>query len=138
MSDPATTVAAAPFVALLQPYLSAAVTALVGAAAPLLAAAFMKWTGIAIKQGAVDQLRHAAEIEAGKAVAAAADNLVSRQIDVHSQIVRDAADAIAARLPSALEAAGVTTDAVQHLVTGEIGKLQARMTVASVAAPAAR
>ena len=132
MTDTATSVAAAPFVALLQPYLTAAVTALIAAAVPLAVSALSRMTGIALSQSALEQLRQAAECEAGKAVAAAADNLATAQIDMHSALVHDAADAIAARLPEVLRAAGVTPDALDHLIVGEIGKLQARMTVAAV------
>ena len=128
MTDTATAVAAAPFVAALQPYLTAAATAIVGAAVTLAAGAIRKWTGLKVSQANVDAIRAAAQDEAGKAVAAAADNLATVKIDVGSPVVTAAADAIAARLPDLLKSSGVSPAALDHMIAGEIGRLQARMT----------
>jgi hypothetical protein len=137
MSDTATTAAAAPIIAALQPYLTAAATAIVGGMITLAAAVYKKWTGIQIGAANLAAIKAAAETEAGKAVAAAADNLVNARIDVGSPIVTAASDAIARRLPDFIKASGITTDDIDHLVAGEIGKLQARMTAVTVpAAPA--
>lgn len=131
----ATAVAAAPFVAAAQPYLTAAATAIVGASVTFAARAFSKWTGAQIDAGYVAAIKSAAETEAGKAVAAAADNLATAKIDVGSPSVCNAANAIAGRLPDVLKASGITPDALDHLIAGEIGKLQARMTAVAPGKP---
>jgi len=123
-----TAVAAAPFVAALQPYLTALATALVGGAVTLFARAFSKWTGVQVDAANFAAIQAAAETEAGKAVAAAADNLATQRITVDSPTVKEAADAIAVRLPDLLKASGVTPDQIDHLIAGEIGRLQATMT----------
>ena len=137
MSDAATAVAAAPFVALLQPYLTAAATAIVGGAITLGAAALRKWTGVQIDAASIAAIHAECATEAGKAIAAATDNLATAKIDVNSTLVAAATDAIAQRAPELLKAAGLTPDDLDHIITGEIGKLQARMTsVAPSPAPA--
>ena len=123
-----TAVAAAPFVAALQPYLTALATALVGGAVTLFARAFSKSTGVQVDAANLAAIQAAAETEAGKAVAAAADNLATQRITVDSPTVKEAADAIAVRLPDLLKASGVTPDQIDHLIAGEIGRLQATMT----------
>jgi len=135
MSNPATAVAAAPFVAAIEPYLVDLATLIVGGAVTLAAAAIHKWTGVAVSSTAVEAVRRAAATEAGKLVAAAADNLAARQINVESLLVKQASDALAERLPDLLKSAGITPDALDHLVAGEIGKLQAQMTSAPAASP---
>ena len=134
MSYIETTAATAPIIAALQPYLTAAATAFVGGVITLAAAVYRKWTGIQIDAANLAAIKAAAETEAGKAVAAAADNLVNARIDVGSPIVTAASDAIARRLPELIKASGITTDDIDLLIAGEIGKLQARMTVATVPA----
>ncbi len=136
-----TAVAAAPFIAALQPYLTAAATAIVGGAITLAAAAFRNWTGVQVDAANLAAIRAAAQDEAGKMVASAEDNLATRKIDIGSPMVASAADSIAARLPDELKASGVTPDELDHWIAGEVGKLQARMTVAAppaAAAPAAK
>ena len=130
MSDPATAVAAAPFVAVLEPYLVALASAVVSAAVPIAVAAFTRWTGVAIDKTMSDHLRDAAATEAGKLIAAASDNLATAQIDVKSLAVRDAVEAIADKLPDTVAKSGLTPDDLAVFVVGELGKLQARMTSA--------
>jgi hypothetical protein len=125
MSD--TAVAAAPFVAVLQPYLTAIATALVGGAITFGAAAVRKWTGYQIDAANLAAIKAAASTEAGKAVAAADSSFATAKIDVGSNVVQDAAEAIARRMPALIQAAGVSPDEIEHLVAGEIGKLQAAM-----------
>src|SRR5574337_1049676 len=127
MSNPATAVAAAPFVAAIEPYLVDLATLIVGGAVTLAAAAIHKWTGVAVSSTAVEAVRRAAATEAGK--------LAARQINVESLLVKQASDALAERLPDLLKSAGLTPDALDHLVAGEIGKLQAQMTSAPSASP---
>ena len=136
MSD--TAVLAAPFVAALQPYFTAAATAIVGGAITLAAAAFHKWTGIQIDTASLAAIRAAAQDEAGKMVAAAEDNLATRKVDVGSPMVSTAADAIAERLPAELKASGIAPEDVEHMIAGAVGQLQARMTSVPPAVPAAK
>ncbi|HTR12266.1 MAG TPA: hypothetical protein VMI72_03175 [Roseiarcus sp.] len=127
MTD-ATAIAAAPLVATLEPYIAAAVTALVGGAVTIAAHAFARWTGMQLEQAAVDKIAAAAETAAGKLVAEAGDNLATRPIRVGSPLVQSAVEDILARMPDVLKAAGVTPKAVEDMVHGAIGRLQASMT----------
>ena len=135
MSDPSTAVAAASFVAVLEPYLVALASAVVSAAVPIAVHAFTRWTGVQIDKTMSDHLRDAAATEAGKLVAQASDNLASAQIDVRSSSVRAAVEAISDKMPGTIAKSGLTPDDLAAFVVGEIGKLQARMTQAPVAAP---
>ena len=94
MTDASASVSAAPLVADLQPDVSAAVAAVVGGLIALALALLRKLTGIVIQQAFVEQIERAAATEAGKAVAAAADNLANTQINVGSKLVADAANRI--------------------------------------------
>lgn len=129
MTDTSTLVTAAPLVTVLQPYLTALVTALVPILMGLALNAFQKWTGIKVDAGFRDQIEKAAANEAGKAVAAAGDNLAKEQITVKSGVAVDAAVKImnSPHLQEAINATGATPDRVASLVVGEIGKLQASM-----------
>ena len=136
MTD-ATAIAAAPLVATLEPYIAAAVTALVGGAVTVAARAFARWTGLQLEQAAVDRLAAAAEIAAGKIIAEASDNLAARSIHVASPLVRGAVEDILAGMPDVLKAAGLTPKAVEDMVHGAIGRLQAGMTRVSPQPPPA-
>jgi hypothetical protein len=135
MSD--TTVTVAPFVAVLQPYLTAIATALVGGAITLGAAAVRKWTGYQIDATNLAAIKAAAETEAGKAVAAADSSFATAKIDVGSTVVQEAADAIARRMPAVIQAAAVSPEEIERLVAGEIGKLQAAMVTVAPEPPKA-
>jgi hypothetical protein len=128
LTDTTAVVDAAPLVSVLQPYLVGITTTVVGAAITLAARAFTKWTHIQIAAAVLAKVQDAAEMEAGKAVAAATDNLATRKIDVGSQVVADATDAIIKQMPNAVKASGLTVDHVDSMVAGAIGQLQARMT----------
>jgi hypothetical protein len=80
----------------------------------------------------VDSIRQAAQTEAGVLIAEAADNLSARSIPVASPAIAAAAARIAAAMPEAMKAVGMTPDTLQRLVAGEIGKLQAQATAISV------
>ena len=128
-------IAVGPFVDALRPTISAVVTAIVGVAVTLGIGLLKKWTGVTLQSTYVDSLRQAAQTEAGVLVAEAADNLSSRSIAVTSPTVAAAAARIAAAMPEAMRAVGKTPDDIGRLVAGEIGKLQAHATAASVPAP---
>ncbi|HEX9168114.1 MAG TPA: hypothetical protein VF886_04190 [Roseiarcus sp.] len=135
MSD--TAIAAAPIVAAAQPYITAIVTSVVGLGVAGGASLLKRWTGIALQQSFIAEIEGAAETEAAKAVAAAADNLAKTQINVGSSIVKTAVQSIMASqtLKTAITETGMTPHRLASIVTGEIGKLQAQMTATAPAAP---
>jgi len=126
MSDPSTLIFAAPVVTALAPIGQALVATVVSGAVTFAVAMFTRWTGVTVQAAYADALRKAAETEAGVLVADAADNLSSRSIPVTSPAVAAAAARIAAALPEAMEAVGMTPEALSRVVAGEIGKLQAQ------------
>jgi hypothetical protein len=137
MSDPSATVAAAPIVAVVAPYLVQLAIVLIPIAVAWLANEFRRGAGVQVRQAALDKIDAWAESEAGALVAAAADNLATDKIPVGSPIVADIATRMMLALPDELKAAGLTPDVVATMVAGKIGKLQASMTSVAPAAPAA-
>ena len=135
MTDLTSVIAAAPIVDALRPIISAVVTTIIGLAVTFGVALLSRWTGVTLQSTYVDSLRQAAQTEAGVLVAEAADNLSSRSIAVASPAVAAAANRIAAAMPEAVKAVGMTPDALGRLVAGEIGKLQAQATTISVHPP---
>lgn len=137
MADPVTaTVALAPIVAIVKPYVTVAVGGVFSALGVFLTPILKKYLGQAIVDSLEAKLLAMAESEANAAVAAAEDNLAKQSITVSSQIVVDAAQRLEAALPPLLKKLGWTPDRLKTLVAGEIGKLQVKMTAAP-AAPAA-
>jgi hypothetical protein len=132
MSDASTIIPAAPAVAALAPIVQTIVATVVSGAVTFGVALFTRWTGVAVQTAYTDALRKAAQTEAGALVAEAADNLSSRSILVTSPVVAAAAERIAAALPEAMQALGMTPEALSRLVAGEIGKLQAQATAIPV------
>ena len=132
MTDSVSTIAAAPFVDLLRPIISSLVTTIVGVAVTFGLATLSRWMGVTLRASYVESLRQAAQTEAGVLVAEAADNLANRSIPVTSPIVAAAAARIAAALPKAINATGMTPDELGRLIAGEIGKLQALATTIPV------
>ena len=136
MSDP-TAVAAAPFVAALQPY----IVAIVGAVTTYLVAqgvtAFTRWTGARIDATYSASIEAACANEAGKLVAGALGNLATAQIDVKSPGIAQAANAIITAsnpiLAKAVSSTGLTPELAASIIVGKIGKLQAQMTSAAPA-----
>lgn len=135
MTDPTSAIPAAPIVDALRPIISAVVTTIVGIAVTFGVALLTKWTGVTLQSTYVDSIRQAAQTEAGVLIAEAADNLSSRSIPVTSPAIAAAAARIAAAMPEAMKAAGMTPDALKRLVAGEIGKLQAQATTFSAPTP---
>ena len=73
----------------------------------------------------------------GELIAAAADNLATAQLHVGSPIIAAAVKDIEDYEPAVAAMTGYTPDKFASLLTGELGKLQARMTaVAPQPAPA--
>ena len=132
MSDSSTVISAAPAVNALAPLLQAVVATVVSGAVAFGVALFTRWTGVTVEAAYAETLRKAAATEAGVLVAEAADNLSSRSIAVTSPAVAAAAARISAALPEAMNAVGMSPEALARLVAGEIGKLQAQATAISV------
>jgi hypothetical protein len=132
MTDPTTAVSAAPLVAFVQPYISAVVTALIGAAVTYGGYLFHKLTGATLDVAADAAIRKWAASEAGALVAEAADNLSSRSIPVGSAMVAAAVTRLEAVLPDEVKQLGFTPDHLATIIAGEIGKLQAQATAQPV------
>lgn len=133
----ADTIAAAPAVDFLSPF----VNAVVGVVVPVVIAwgivELRKLTGITLSAANADLLQNAAATEAGALVAGAEDNLAGSVITVSSPKIAQAAMNIEKSLPGVAKALGVTPDGVAKLVVGEVGKLQAAQSPPA-AAPAAK
>ena len=129
MTDSTQAVSAAPFVAIAAPFINAIVTALVGVAATWFAVQYHRWTGRAMAQADQDKLRQAAQDAAGVIFAGAEAGISATSIKVGDPRVVSAANKIAATIPGVIALTGVTTDGVAHMVTAEIGKMQAQSTV---------
>lgn len=132
MTDTPSAIAAAPIVDALRPIISAVVTTIAGVAVTFGVALLTRWTGVTLQTTYVDSIRQAAQTEAGVLIAEAADNLSSKSIPVGSPAIAAAAARIAVAMPEALKAVGMTSDALQRVVAGEIGKLQAQSATISV------
>ena len=132
-----TTIDLAPIAAAITPIIVSAVVTIVGSALLWAAAAFSRWTGIQVQQAAIDTVRRAAADEAGKLVAGSLSNFATEKVTIGSPLIGAAAAAIAARIPDAIRASGLTPDRINNAILGEIGKLQAQMTRVAPAATAA-
>lgn len=134
MADPVTaTIALAPIVAIVKPYITVIVGSVFSAIGVFLTPVMKKYFGQAIIDSLEAKLLAMAESEANAAVAAAEDNLAKQSITVSSQVVVDAAKRLEAALPPLLKKFGWTPDRLKTLVAGEIGKLQVKMIAAPVA-----
>jgi hypothetical protein len=136
MTDTATTVAAAPLAAFLQPILQAAVASALGVLGSWSVYLAGRYLHIQITQAAVDTVVSKAQTWAGNFIANDADNLAGRSISVSDPRIAAAANSIAEELPAILAASGWTEDRIAKLVVGEIGKLQAQTTAIPSAARA--
>jgi hypothetical protein len=125
MTDASTAVSAAPFVDILQPYITVVVTAVVGALVSLVAAAARKYLNISIDQSLVDIAKAEAEKQAGILIAKSSTNLATQSIDAHSPVVAQAANWAAREIPKVLSDAKITPDDFAHMIAGEVGKLTA-------------
>ena len=126
MSDTSPIVSVGPAVAALAPIVQAVVATVVSGAVTIGVALFTRWTGVTVQASYAETLRKAAATEAGALIAEAANNLSSTSIPVTSPLVGAAAARIAEDLPQAMQAVGMTPEALARLVAGEIGKLQAQ------------
>lgn len=133
MTEPATAVAAAPLVALLEPLVQAAATSAIGVLGSWAVYLVGRYLHIQITQAAVDTVISKAQTYAGTLIASDAANLAGKSITVSDPRIAAAANSIAAKLPEVLAGSGWTEDRIAKLVVGEIGKLQAQATLVSAA-----
>lgn len=132
MADPNVTIALAPLAQALDPIINAVVSIALGAAATYAAYLYHRWTGR--EMAAADQatLRQAAKDGAGVIFAQAEAGFSNASIRTSNPIVADACRRIVATVPEVLVATGVTPEMVAHMVTAEVGKLQAQAAPAGV------
>jgi hypothetical protein len=130
----ANSIPAAPWVAIITPYLTAIASVIVPAILAFVLAEIKKYTGINAAAAQQDQIASWASTEAGALIAKAADNLAGRSFTVSSPEVQSIVNYAPPVISSALTDLGMTPSAAAKVVAGEIGKLQASQTVA-VASP---
>jgi len=123
-----TLIAVSALVADAEPYVIAFIGVAVTAVGAVLAAEVKRFTGLAVDQAVLAKVERYIEDKAAQAVAAEADNLANRQIDVKSAVVAEIVTKIAAAIPAELDAVGLTPAAVAHKVAAAFGRLQASMT----------
>ncbi|MDE2106268.1 MAG: hypothetical protein KGL39_54110 [Patescibacteria group bacterium] len=122
MSD--TVVTGAGIVADLEPYIVAAIGAIVTALGAFIAFQIQKYTGVVVQQATIEKVDKYIADKAAQAVAAAGDNLAKTQINVGSPMVADITDKVVTALPDQLSALGLTPEAVAHKITAAFGRLQ--------------
>ncbi len=121
-----TTVDAMPLVTALQPYLLAVVSALASALIGLVCAYVSKRLGIDVDQSNRDAIHAAAMTAAGGVLAKLNGDLATRKIDVGDPLVATGIAYVENQVPAALARFGLTPDAVEKIILGKIGQLQAQ------------
>jgi hypothetical protein len=121
MSDPSASIAVSSIIVDAAPY----VVALIPFAIGWLAREQAKFTKVQVSQAQLDKLDTLAKAEAGALIAESKTNLAGVSIPVGSKMITDAADRAIAGAPKALEAVGLTPDAVATMVAGHLGFAQA-------------
>ena len=132
MPDPTMTIALAPLAEAVNPIVNAVVSVALGAAGTYAAYLYHRWTGREMAEADKAVLRQAAKDGAGVIFAEAEAGFSSASVKTSDPIVATAVGKIVAALPAVMAATGVTPDAVAHMVTAEVGRLQS--TSPSVAA----
>ena len=135
MPDPTMTIALAPLAEAVNPIVNAVVSVALGAAGTYAAYLYHRWTGREMAQADQAVLRQAAKDGAGVIFAEAEAGFSSASVKTTDPIVATAVGKIVAALPAVMAATGVTPDAVAHMVTAEVGRLQSA-SPSVVAAPA--
>lgn len=126
-----------PWIEFIQPYLTATATVIVPIIVAALANKLSSWLGVSMDATQVARLKSAAATEAGALIAQADDNLASKVIKVDDPKIVAAAQRIIARLPATATAVGATPEALQKMIQGEVGKLQAGVITPDPIAPKA-
>lgn len=124
MTD-ATSIPLEPIFTVLQPYIISVLGVIVTSLIGMAAAKWNQVSNIKISDSNVARLQNAAKNQAGALVAAAEDNLKMRSISVDSPSVVTAARAIEAHLPEIVKAVAPAPGALETMIAGEIGRLQA-------------
>lgn len=119
------TIEVAPLVVFIKPYIDLIVQSAVGLAFLYAAAMVQKITGVKVSQTALEKIKSAAATQAGILVAQAEDNLATKVITTDHPSVVNAAQWIMKNLPDAAKEVGATPEALQAIIVGEVGKLQA-------------
>jgi len=125
-------ISTAGIVADLEPYIVAAIGAIVAALGTFIAVQIQRYTGVVVQQATIDKVDKYIADKAAQAVAAAGDNLAKTQINVGSPIVADLTNKVVEALPKELDALGLGEDAVAHKLTSAFGRLQAGAPAATV------
>jgi hypothetical protein len=137
MPDPTITIALAPLAEAINPIVNAVVSVALGAAGTYAAYLYHRWTGREMAEADQAALRQAAKDGAGVIFAQAEAGFSNASVKISDPIVATAVGKIVAALPAVMAATGVTPDAVAHMVTAEVGRLQsASPTVAAAPSPA--
>ena len=118
-------ISTAGIVADLEPYIVAAIGAIVAALGTFIAVQIQRYTGVVVQQATIDKVDKYIADKAAQAVAAAGDNLSKTQINVGSPMVADLTNKVVAALPKELDALNLSPDAVAHKMTSAFGRLQA-------------
>jgi hypothetical protein len=121
----------------LSPILIPIAVSAVGAAVSIGFSAVSHWSGgkIAADAALEAKVRDAAATEAGVLVAAATDNLATKQVTIRDPMLKQSVANVVAAIPELQAISGWSDAKISSLVVGEIGKLQARMTATAPAAP---
>lgn len=90
-----------------------------------------KYTGIAAAASLQTAIKNGAATEAGVLLASAENNLAGKSFHVGSPEVAAAANAVLSKLPDVMTKLGVKASDVNHIVLGEIGKLQSNQNVSA-------
>jgi hypothetical protein len=119
----------------LSPILIPIAVSAVGAAVSIGFSAVSRWSGgkIAANAAFEAKVRDAAATEAGALVAAAADNLATKQIKIGDPMLEQSISNVVAAIPELQAMSGWSNAKISGLVVGEIGKLQAAVTAAAPA-----
>ena len=125
MTD-ANSIPLAPIVAILDPYIQAVVTALVGLAVTYFIALVHRWQGKAMANADQAKLRQAAKDAAGIVIANAEAGISNVSIHSNDPRIAAAASKVIAMAPGVAAITGFTADAFSHLITAEVGRLQAQ------------
>jgi hypothetical protein len=128
MSDPAS-IPVAPIVEVIAPYAVALVLAGIGWGLT----EFKKLTGVQVSQADIAKLDAFAKAEAGALIAASTTNLAGESIKVGSPIIAAAATRVIDALPGILDKTGFSPDAVETIIAGHLGAMQASAAQAVVA-----
>jgi hypothetical protein len=135
MTDTSTAVSLAPVVDALQPYVTVAVTTIIGIAITYAMALLRQYANIHFNQSFVDAMTAEADKQASILVAKASDNLANQSVNAHTPVIAEAANYVAKNMPTILKNAGASTDDFAHTIAAAIGNKQIIMAAGTTAVP---